>query len=415
MDRTTIAPHSTAEAGTRPGQDEGLRRGPLYALALGTFAVGTEGFMIAAILPSIAHDLSTSVQATGQLVTIFALVYALSSPVLTALTGSFNRRRLLMLSLAAFAVANLLAAIAPGYWSLVVARIVLALAAGLYVPNANGLAGSLAPPRYRGRALAIVNGGITVAVAIGVPLGALVGTHLGWRMTFVGVAAISALALGVLHVRLPRSIAGSPPASLKARLAVIAHPAALSTLLVTTLWAIGAYTVYTYISPFVSAATGLGTASVGAVLFVYGLSALLGVIFGGNASDRFGPRRVETVALPAMMLAFIGLSVSAWLLAPGALVPVLLAVLMWGVSAWGFFPSQQNRLIGVVGLPNTSIILSLNASFMYFGFSIGAVLGSLVIGLSSIFNLGFAGAICVLLALALSQLAWRRTPAAPHG
>ena len=96
---------------------------PIYWLALGTFAVGTEGFMIAAILPGIATDLTVSVQAAGQLMAIFALTYALSSPVLTALTGGFDRRRLLILSMAAFAAANLVAAVAPGYWALVAARV----------------------------------------------------------------------------------------------------------------------------------------------------------------------------------------------------------------------------------------------------------------------------------------------------
>jgi len=113
---------------------------PLYWLAVGTFAVGTEGFMIAAILPRIATDLFVSVQAAGQLVTIFAFTYAVSSPVLTALTGGFDRRKLLILSMSAFAAANLAAAWSQHFWSLAVARILIAAFAGLYVPGANALA-----------------------------------------------------------------------------------------------------------------------------------------------------------------------------------------------------------------------------------------------------------------------------------
>src|SRR5882672_1784359 len=89
---------------------------PLYWLAVGTFAVGTEGFMIAAILPRMATDLFVSVQAAGQLVTIFAFTYAVSSPILTALTGGFDRRKLLILSMSAFAVANLAAAWSQHFW-----------------------------------------------------------------------------------------------------------------------------------------------------------------------------------------------------------------------------------------------------------------------------------------------------------
>ena len=165
----------------QPSAEPAFDRGTLYTLALGAFAVGTEGFMIAAILPSIAESLRTSIEAAGQLVTIFALTYAASSPLLTALTAAWPRRQLLVLSLAGFTAANLVAAAAPGYWGLAAARVLLAMAAGLYVPNANAFASALAPAAYRGRALAIVNGGITSAVAIGVPAGAFVGAHFGWR------------------------------------------------------------------------------------------------------------------------------------------------------------------------------------------------------------------------------------------
>src|SRR6266852_2258393 len=119
-----------------------VRYAPLYSLALGAFAVGTEGFMIAAILPRIAEDVSVSLQMAGQLVTIFTLVYAISSPVLTALTGNVHRRKLLLATMGLFTLGNLIAASAPGYWSLVLARILIAVAAGLYGPNANALAGA---------------------------------------------------------------------------------------------------------------------------------------------------------------------------------------------------------------------------------------------------------------------------------
>ncbi|WP_426614189.1 MFS transporter [Bradyrhizobium sp. McL0616] len=390
------------------------RTGALYALALGTFAVGTEGFMIAAILPTISQSLAVTVSAAGLLVTIFALVYAVSSPILTALTASVGRRQLLMGSLAAFVLANLVAAIAPGYWALAAARVLLALTAGLYVPNANALAGTLVPASHRGRALAIVNGGITVAVAIGVPLGALVGGHLGWRATFVGVAAISAIAWLVLAVKLPRDIAGSPPATLRARLSVVAHPGAMIVLMTTTIWAIGAYTVYTYISPFLIAATGISAMEVGFVLTLLGASAVGGVTLGGIANDRFGARKVQALTLPLMALAFAGLTVAAVALAPHALVAVLPLVVLWGLSAWGFFPPQQNRLIAVVGVANAPVALSLNASFMYVGFALGALLGSIIVAVFPVSWIGAAGAAFVTIAAILSAAGWRRAGNAGH-
>jgi predicted MFS family arabinose efflux permease len=294
-----------------PAAVAAFRSAPLYWLALGTFAVGTEGFMIAAILPGIAGDLAVSLQAAGQLVTVFALTYALSSPLLTALTGNVNRRRLLILSMAAFAGANLIAAVAPGYWFLVGARILLALSAGLYVPSANALAGVLVPPERRGRALAIVGGGISLAVALGVPMGAFVGSHFGWRMTFLGVAALAAIAFSGLLIGMPHGIgAGLPATSLSERLAVVRRPGAFAALMVTTVWAIGGYAVYTFIAPLLTAAIGFEGAMIGYVLFLWGAAAFVGLFLGGMANDSSAAPR-DHVALPVMALALISLSVSA--------------------------------------------------------------------------------------------------------
>lgn len=380
--------------------------GALYALAAGTFAVGTEGFMIAAILPEVAHALSVGVPAAGQLVTVFTLIYAISSPLLTAFTAVHSRRALLMGSLAAFVLANLLAAAAHSYWSLMGARILLALAAGLYVPNANALAGTLVHPSRRGRALAIVNGGITVAVALGVPAGAFVGAHLGWRLTFVGVAVLAAAALLVLTVRLPRNMQGSAPASVRERLAIIAYPGALGTLATTTLWATGAYAVYTYVSPFISVSTGLPAEHAGMMITVVGVSAIFGVTLGGIANDHWGARRAQAIALPLLAMAFAGLTVAGLMMAPAAMVPVLALMVVWGLSAWGFYPPQQDRLIAVVGVGHAPVALSLNASFMYLGFALGAALGSLVIALTSVLWIGLAGALCIIAAALISQATW---------
>ena len=398
-------------ASARPAYD----RGSLFTLALGTFAVGTEGFMIAAILPAVAHSLRTSIPAAGQLVTIFALTYALSSPLLTSLTAAWPRRRLLMGSLGVFTLANLFAAGAPSYGWLAAARVLLALAAGLYVPNANALASVLAPAAYRGRALAIVNGGITVAVALGVPAGAFVGAHFGWRATFIGVAALSTIALSVLALKLPREITVSAPAGLRERLSIVAMRGVFSTLATTTLWATGAYVVYTYVSPFLVSAAGLTPEQVGLVLTLLGVCAIGGVTLGGYANDRIGTRRVQAVALPVSALTFAGLTAVALAWAPYALLAILPLIALWGLSAWSFFPPQQARLVDVAGLSHTPVVLSLNASFMYFGFSLGAALGSVVITLTSVAWIGAAGASCMLCAMAVSTFAWRHSHAGDAG
>jgi predicted MFS family arabinose efflux permease len=189
---------------------------------------------------------------------------------------------------------------------------------------------------------------------------------------------------------------------------VIGHPGPLAVLLTTMVWATGAYTVYTYISPFLSAGTGLSSEHAGMLVTLVGVSAAVGVAIGGIANDRFGARRVHAITLPAMALAFAGLTAVSLAFGPHALAPIVPLLILWGMSAWGFFPAQQHRLMGVVGVHHAAVALSLNASFMYFGFALGAALGSLVIALASVQWIGAAGAACVALAALLSHRAWKR-------
>ena len=366
---------------------------PLYWMALGAFAIGTESFMVAAILPAIAEDLHVRTEIAGQLVTAFALTYAVSSPLLTALTGTLGRRRLLIGCMVAFAGANLLAALSTSYIALLTARVLLAAAAGLYVPNANAIAITLVSPDRRGRALAIVTGGLSLAVTLGVPLGALIGGHFGWRMTFAGVGLLSAVALIGLIVGVPKGIgAGYAPANLRDRLTAVASPGVVPVLVVTVLWAAGGFTVYTYLAVVLSQATELRTTGIGLALFGWGASAFVGLVAGGRLTDRIGAHRVIAVALPILALALASLSVSSRLFSPDmAMIPMLVAIVVWGASAWGFFPAQQARLIGITGAASAPVILSLNASSQYAGFAIGAALGGIVLADRSLTDLGWTG------------------------
>jgi predicted MFS family arabinose efflux permease len=379
------------------------RPAALYWLALGTFAIGTEGFMIAALLTTIAGDIRVSVAEAGLLVSIFALAYATSSPLLTALTGRVDRRQLLLGSMSLFAVFNMAAALAHSFLALAAARVLLAFAAGIYTPNANALAGALVPTEQRGRAIAIVNGGLTAAIALGVPLGALVGERLGWRMTFVGVGVLSAMATVGLARGLPRGVgAAMVTASLGDRVRAVRNPRVARTLAVTTLWATGSYAVYTYVAPLLYSATPLRGSQIGLALFTWGVAAGVGLFVSGHGTDRLGTKVVLRGSLTSLIVGLAGLAVVANVVAPAAaVVPVLAVMAIWGMSSWAFFPAQQTRFIELVGVPSAPVALSLNASFMYLGFSLGAALGSFSLLHVGPRHLGFVGAACELAALTL--------------
>jgi len=388
---------------------------PLTWIALGTFATGTESFMIAALLPGLASDLSVTLTAAGQLVTAFALTYAVSSPVLSALTAGVGHRNLLLISMTAFALANFFASTATDFWQLLAARILLATAAGLYVPSASALAGAIVAPERRGTALAIVNGGTSIAVALGVPLGAMVGHEFGWRMTFVGVGVMASIAVAGLFFGIRRGIdRGLSVPSIRERLAVVRHVPLLTGFLVTMLWATGAYTVYTYFTPYLTKVAQIDGAHVGTAFFVWGVSAVIGLFLGGTLSDRFGPRAVMIPAFTFLTLSFVGLSVIGLCLSgKSALALVVVAIVIWGLAAWSFFPAQQSRLMQIAGLKTAPIALSLNASFMYLGFSLGAMLGSLVLMHAPVTTLGLVGAVCEIAAvlIVLPTVASRRDAA----
>ncbi len=379
------------------------RPGALYWLALGTFAIGTEGFMIAALLTTIAADLRVSVAEAGLLVSIFALAYATSSPLLTALTGRVDRRQLLIASMSFFALLNVAAATAQSFLTLAAARVLLAFAAGIYTPNANALASALVPAEQRGRAIAIVNGGLTAAIALGVPLGAVVGERFGWRMTFVGVGLLSAAATAGIARGLQRGVGATlVTASLRDRVRAVQNTRLARALAVTTVWATGSYAVYTYVAPLLYSATPLRGAQIGLALFTWGAAAGFGLFVSGHSTDRLGSGLVLRASLTSLIVGLGGLAVVANVVSPArAVVPVLAAMALWGMSAWAFFPAQQTRLIEIVGVSSAPVALSLNASFMYLGFSLGAALGGFALLHFGPRDLGFVGAAFELAALTL--------------
>lgn len=387
---------------------------PAVFLALGTFAIGTEGFMIAPLLPTISADLGMSLPAAATLVVVFTLVLAVSSPVSTVLTARVNRRDALVLAMTLFTAGNLVAAFSTGFGRLMAARVLMAVAAGLYVPNANSLAGVIVEPEKRGRALAIVSGGMTIAIALGLPLGALVGHAFGWRATFLAVAVMGLAAIIGIVAGIGRATGrGMAVASLRERVGVVRKPAVLRLLAVTLFWSIGAYTAYPYIAPYLTATLGAGEGQVGAVVSLWGFAAAVGVSAGGALNDRFGSARVVTGSLVALGAAFWVMAGATSLSAEVAVLPVIGAVALWGFSVWSFFPAQMARLIAAGPASQASVALALNTSTMYFGFSVGSAIGAGIAATGVLGGIGLVAGASALIGLGVDALN-RRAAATPR-
>ena len=378
-------------------------------LAVAAFAIGTESFVIAGLLPVIAADMQMSVAATGQLVTAYALTYAIGSPILAVAFANLDRRSLLILALCCFIAGNLLAVAVSNFPMLLASRMLMALGAGLYMPTAISVAVAIASPERRGRAVALVTSGITVATVLGVPLGSLVGDRYGWRATFALVAVLGAIALAGLLFGLPRGLPRST-ATLGQRLAVARHRTVLTALATTALWATGGLTVFTYLSvPLRS--LGFSAADISLALLVFGSAAAIGNMLGGTLSDRIGHAATASLGLVGMALALILQSVALKFATPEHARYVLLLLLFcWGIGGWAFYPAQVASVIRLE--PQASmIVLSLNASAMYLGFAMGGAAGGVVLALLGPSDLGWVGGCSVAAALALVLFrSWQEQP-----
>lgn len=379
----------------------------LFSLALGAFAIGTESYVVAGVLPTIASDLGVTVPLAGQLITAFALTYALGSPLIAVATGAMERRRLLLVSLSAFGAFNLVAALTHSYALLLVARIGMGLSAGTFMPAASAYAVAATPAEHRGRALSVIYGGLTVAMVIGAPIGVLLGGHFGWRFIFLVVAALTAATLAGLAVTLAR-LRPAASVSLADRIAIARRPDVLATLAVTVVTITGVYTIYSYLAPFLQRTAHLSGDAVALVLFLFGLGSTAGNFLSGSITDRIGPRRVVATVLTGLMVIFASLSLVGAVVPPGAARWIVVPL----IALWGFvgfsFPSAQQAHMVTLAPKLAPITLSLNSSAIYLGASLGALLGSLVVAGGSVAEVGWVGAACEATAFLLLRFARRR-------
>jgi MFS transporter, DHA1 family, inner membrane transport protein len=373
-------------------------------LSLGTFATGTDTFLTAGILPRVAANLHISVETGGQLVTIFALVYAISSPVLMTVTARAPRRLLLTGSMLLFGTANLGVLLVDNFAGVAVIRVFAAAGAAAYVPTAAVAAAMIAPAELRGRALALVIGGSSLATALGLPAGIWIADGFAnWRAAFVFVSILAFVATLGIRTVLPQ-IPSPPAVSLAQRLSALKEMRILGVLLVTGFAVIGAFVVFTYIAPLLRQVAPYGSGKLQWLVFAYGAASVLGSALAGYGSDRWGPARICATVLCILIINFVLFPDSAKTLAGAAV-----AMAVWGMAGWGLLPPQQHRLVQMS--PNApNIVISLNSSAVYVGIAVGSSLGGFLVGRTGIGGLRWwaAGMEAMALVLSLVVMAGRR-------
>ncbi|WP_410655905.1 MFS transporter [Amycolatopsis sp. lyj-112] len=375
----------------RRSSNDRLALGALLVLAVGTFTVGTDAFVLNGLLPTIAADLRVSEAAAGQLTTVFAVTYAVSSPLIAAFTGKLDRRWVLGAGMLLFTLGMAGQAVGESFAVVAVARVLAALGAAAFQSNAYVLAGALASDERRGRALATVAAGMSVSMVLGVPIGVLAGNWFGWRTVMWGIGAV-AVVVALLVPALPA--VRVPSAGLRERLAVIVRPPIARVLGVSVLGTAAGFAAFVYL-PVLVAPVAAG-ATISWLLVGFGVGQIAGNAFAGRATDSLGSSRVRSISLAGTVVTFALLDLAVLSL-PGSLVLALASGAFGGM----LMVPQQHRLFSLAPDAPT-VALGLNGSAIYGGGALGAALGGVVLSTAGVGWIGPVAAFVALLAFALA-------------
>ncbi|MDW5499791.1 MFS transporter [Pseudomonas lundensis] len=372
----------------------------LCLMATGTFAIGTDAFIVAGILDEISGTFAVSPAQAGQLISVFALAYMLFAPLTAWLLGNLNRKHILQLALVLFIAGNLVCAYADSFLQMSAGRVLAALGAACYTPQAAAAAVGLVSEKRRGLAISIVYGGMTLAIALGIPFGTFLARLIGWREIFLLIALLGAVSLLGLSLAL-RAIAAPGKHTLKERLAPMRQKAVLTTLLITFFAVCSEHIVYSYVSVLLKNTQFGPEAILPIALLVFGVGAVIGNFVSGLLTDTFGSKFVLlfSVSVQTVSLFLLTFYVSSpwWVLA---------IFLVWGITGWMYLVPIQHHLLSL-SKRFGALTVSLNSSVLYAGIAAGGMLGGLTLYTLPAFYLPLfslpLGAIALLLTLFFFQ------------
>jgi predicted MFS family arabinose efflux permease len=383
-----------------------------WALLAGNFAIGCGVMVVPGSLNDLARSLAISVAVGGQLITVAAAVMAVGAPLLAAVVGGWDRRRLLALALVWYAIGHAASAFMPDIASLTVVRGVCMLAAAVFTPQAAAAIGSLAAPHERARAITFIFLGWSAASVFGMPVHAYIGESFGWRYAFALVAVLAAASALWVWRALPDGV--RPPAlGAAAWKQVVTHPVLLAIVAVTALSGAGQFTVFSYFAPYYRQVLGADATQISLLFAWFGAWGLVGNVLLSRHVDRVGAARAV-----AWLLAAIALSLAAWPFAGGA-VAMALVLLPWGFACFSSNSAQQARL-GIAAPALAPALMALNTSAIYAGQAIGAAGGGAIVlaneaaGRAPYASLHWVALAWVAIALATSLWAARRMRGSAH-
>ncbi|MGM0727798.1 MULTISPECIES: MFS transporter [Bacillus] len=369
----------------------------VYLLALAAFLIGTIEYIITGIIQMVADDLHVTTSAAGLLVTSLALSAAIGAPIVIALTINMDRRKILSWMLIIFILSNFITSVSHSFEMVMMTRILQGISGGTAIVVAMAVATRLVEREKRGTAIGIILMGLSSSLVLGVPIGTFLSSMIGWKALFATIGLITLIPLIVVYRRIP-SMKEQEPVTLGMQLSILKDKRILLAVAVTLFYVGGYSTLFTYLTPFLQASANLSITEISGILLLAGICSFLGSSLGGIAADKKGP--IFTI-FSGIILQIIMLMLLAFV--TGNLVVMVAVIMIWMIATWSTSPAQQLYLVTLVP-KSPDIALSVNTSFIQFGFALGSGVGGIVLSETSILNLSWISAGTVFLALLMTIL-----------
>ncbi|BDC57787.1 MFS transporter [Bacillus altitudinis] len=369
----------------------------VYLLALAAFLIGTIEYIITGIIQMVADDLQVTTSAAGLLVTSLALSAAIGAPIVIALTINIDRRKILSWMLIIFTLSNIITSVSHSFEMVLMTRVLQGISGGTAIVVAMAVATRLVEREKRGTAIGIILMGLSSSLVLGVPISTFLSSMIGWKALFAAIGVITLIPLIVVYRRIP-SMKEQESVTLRMQLSILKDKRILLAVAVTLFYVGGYSTLFTYLTPFLQASANLSITEISGILLLAGICSFLGSSLGGMAADKKGPiftifSGIILQIMMLMLLAFV----------TGNLVVMVAVIMIWMIATWSTSPAQQLYLVTLVP-KSPDIALSVNTSFIQFGFALGSGVGGLVLSRTSILNLSWISAGTVLLALLMTIL-----------